>query len=396
MSFKQHLFKTRLILEEKIPHTQPNSWEAEVINEVLKRHNITVHQIDTYSSKKSPELIIFEKNKYIVLDHALIEFFQLLNYLVENACPGDIVILTLQRALAEAFRNAGHLHYYAFFTRRAMDVKEAVNGLNFPKSHDSDYWPWLIILAHESAHAIPQESQLGEVLSREASTTISLEVTKLIQKLNDLTGDILNGKKSPISSVKIFEWIESIGISSQELIDAFLSKTNDSQFVSEIVCDNFANKILQNCLFGRDSQRALEAITSAHRTFLNMRFAQYIEDIAYLATQSIPEKINPLRLGGLVEFTIRGNLFANELHAALHSMPQTSSSGNTILEISEKHTNLLYEPFNEFIDTILFSENFPEMMTQSLIEDGYKLEDFDSAPFQIRRELDDMWRTLAS
>lgn len=419
MHFSEYLSETRLIHREKVPirHAQLIYDHAVKFIHDFLGVDVTLH--DTYSAQKSPEMIQYNGSKFLVVDHALIEYFRVLNSLARFPDKPDIVAAALQRPLAEACRNAGHLKHYAFFIKRAIEIKPLVKILEQAGPHSLDtYWQMLTVLAHEAGHAIPQSSELGENLWLQAKLDISMEVNRIIEKTNAMLASLLEnleaeqtGSDYDVGAMNDLQMLlQSTGQNGVSGIDSsvFLSKAQDDKFVEEIMCDSFAVNIIQIQLERyatpdnafSNMEVVEDNLLAAYKTFLNMRFHKYIEDICKLvdSTQS-EEIIDPLKQDGLVEFTIRGNFFASKIIQLWgNCLAQSEESGNSVAFeekvrlFNKRHTDALFIPMNQLLEDTLLTPDFSKNLDQLLEEDGYEVGQFETAPWKILNVADAFWQ----
>jgi hypothetical protein len=374
---------------------------------------------DTYSAKKSPELIRYNGSNFLVFDHALIEYFRVLNSLTRFPDKPDIVAAILQRPLAEACRNAGHLKHYAFFIKRAIEVKPLVRILEQAGPHSLDtYWQMLTVLSHEAGHAIPRSSEIGEHLWLQAKLDISMEVNRIIKRTNAMLASFLkNHETEEIASDYDIGAMNDLQILLQSTSkngayeldsSAFLSKAQDDNFVEEIMCDSFAVNVLRiqlkrHTIPGNkvaNMEVVEDNLLAAHKTFLNMRFHKYIEDICKLADIAHSEEIiDPLKQDGLVEFTIRGNFFASKIIQLWGDfLAQSEESGNLIAFeekvrlLNKQHTDALFIPMNQLLEDTLLTPDFSNNLDQLLEEDGYEVGQFEIAPWKMLNVADAFWQ----
>ena len=413
MSFSEDFNDTRLVCDKKIPKGHGETIYNHALKSILLAYNVDVDIHDTYSAEKSPEIFVYEGKQYLVMDHALSEYFNLLNALVSIEEAPDFILAILQRPLAEICRRHGHLKHYAFFIMRSFEVKPFVRLLSQSGSHSLQiFWQTMTILAHESAHCIPKDCKLGEHLYFGSRIFISMEVNRIIEETNSKLMSAIMGEEIDdeyLTQNDLFELLNSIDNHENNLQEAFLAKTNDETFVEEIVCDSFSAHAIKSHLCecielqpDETNQDSVEGILlAAHNTFLNMRFHQYTEDIAKLIGMDTPEKINPLRLDGLVEFTIRGNLFAknifsiwNDLFSGSEATDTLSSFEKKIRHSTQNHTNKLFIPFNAFIEETLLNESFAQKIDDCLIEDGFELDLFEATPWKARKLFDGFWNVI--
>lgn len=419
MNFSEYLNETRLIYREKIPTEHARLIYEHSVKFILDFLGVEVTLHDTYSAQKSPEMIQYNGVKLLVVDHALIDYFRILNSLVRFRDQPDLVAAILQRPLAEACRNAGHLKHYAFFIKRAIEIKPYVRVLEQAGPHSLDtFWQMLTVLAHEAAHAIPQGSELGENLWLQARLDISMEVNSLIEKTNDMLVSLLNdadgesnNRDQMIDTMGDLQLLlQSTGKSGSAGIDSsvFLSKTQDNDFVEEIMCDSFAVTVIGMQLerYKNQEDKLLDAeviagnLLAAYKTFLNMRFNKYIDDICQLIdTDASKEKIDPIKQNGLVEFTIRGNFFAKRIIqlwgtclARMGELDDSMTFEQEVRFLNKQHTEALFMPMNQLLEDTLLTPDFSNSLNQLLEEDGYDLELFETAPWKAIDLIDAFWR----
>lgn len=419
MHFSEYLAETRLIHREKIPARHARLIYEHSVKFIHDFIGIDVTLHDTYSAQKSPEMIQYNGTKFLVIDHALIEYFRVLNSLARFPYKPDMVAATLQRPLAEACRNAGHLKYYAFFIKRAIEIKPFVNVLEQTGPHSLDiFWQMLTVLAHEAAHAIPQGSEFGENLWLQAKLDISMEVNRIVEETSAMLASALEGIEAEHTGCDedagaksdLQMLLQSTGQNSGSGIDSsvFLSKAKDDDFIEEIMCDSFAVNIIQMQLerydtpdnTSGDMEVVADNLLAAYKTFLNMRFHKYIEDICQFADSAeSEEKIDPLKQNGLVEFTIRGNFFAKKIIQLWGNCLAHSGESGVSIAFEERiwlfnkqHTEALFMPMNQLLEDTLLTPDFSKNLDHLLEEDGYEVELFETAPWKILDLADAFWR----
>jgi hypothetical protein len=412
MSFEQHFDETRLILKDKIPIGHAEQIYRHTIKHVMDSQGIELTIVDTYSAKKSSELITYDNKTYLVIDHALLEHFNLLNSL-RNVSDTGLVCAMLNRTLGEICRSLSHLKHYAFSTQRAIEVKPYFRALSQSGPHSlSIFWQSFTTIAHEAAHAIPQDSQLREDLYLEAKLDTSYQINLIILEANRKLGNAL--ESSTHDDIEANEdlqlLLDSIDNDKGAISSVFLAKIGDEAFIEEIVCDRFASHVLAAHLkvnLGNDNELNFDTVSqvllSAHATFLNMRLNNYLIDMARTIGEAIPEKVNPIKQNGLVEFTIRGNLFANRLVEVWSEI--FSEAGQKLPNIdfksriqnqNKEHTDALFVPANALLDITLLSPSFTNELNSLLIGDGYDIDIFESTPWKAIDLIDVFWKISAS
>jgi hypothetical protein len=418
MYFSEYLAETRLIHRAKVPTKHAQLIYDHAMKFMHDFLGVDVKLYDTYSAQKSPEMIQYKGTKFLVIDHALIEYFRVLNSLARFPEKPDMVAAALQRPLAEACRNAGHLKHYAFFIKRAIEIKPLVKVLEQAGPHSLDtYWQMLTVLAHEAGHAIPKGSEFGKNLWLQAKLDISIEVNRIIEKSNAMLASLLedidveqtssNDDVGVTNDLKML--LQSTNQNGASGIDSsvFLSKAQDDKFVEEIMCDSFAVGIIQTQLerYGNpdstssDIEVVADNLLATYKTFLNMRFHKYIEDICKLADSAQSEEIiDPLKQNGLVEFTIRGNFFASKIIQLWSDwLAQIEESGDSVAFedklrlFNRQHTEALFMPMNQLLEDTLLAPEFSTNLDQLLEEDGYDVVLFETAPWKVLNTADAFW-----
>lgn len=414
--FLQHLAKQRLVLESKVPHGHAAKIFDRTIRNLMRWLGVEVVIVDTYSASKSCELAHYNGVDYLVFDHALLDFFHLLNTVGSIEMKPDIAMAMLHRSLCEACRDASLLREYAFFAIRSHAINPFVrNLLNTPSAHASTYWQSIVILGHEAAHALPPTHELTKQFDGLVTLRISQESTQIVSRINSKFLIFLDNLESedPVEETEQLadelNLLKVVDDNNESISMTFMEKSNDPRFKAEIKCDFFSVYCMESYLkeylekneISSFEEFLTEALLNAHRTFLNMRFHEYMKGVASLKGRIGAEEINPLKLDTLVEFIIRGNLFTDEIIRVFEDLSRQVKLESdvevfrkTVLRSSSDHTNRLFVPLSTLLEETLLNPKFGSIRDKQLAEDGYDSSAFDSEPWSVVKRVDALWETI--
>lgn len=421
MTFEERINAIRLTVPSKSDFESNKRIFDEVLGLLMTGLGIEAELIATYSAEKMPRLESFNGRKYLVADEALNETFLYLNSLSKIEGNPDITIAALQRALAEACRKKGNIRLYAFFISRALEVKNVFSSLlRGGQSRHDRFWQTIIPMAHEAAHAIPVETELGECILLETQIEISKQTNGIIQRTSielvkalntiDEGADLID---EPLQS----KWTQLLAAleSPEEVIQkSFLGKIRSPGFKNEIYCDFFSCSVLTDyikqylakpkpTISANEIQTIFE---SAYAAFLNMRFLSYVDHLCENIDQQhlTDDYLIPWEIDGLVEFSIRGNLVRDKLISS--SKEVFSSAGleydnqmlqSQLKDLADRHTESLFVPLNTFFENYLFTRRFQDDVDSSFRQLGYDTEDkaWKKSP-KLRKWADGLWKKMVS
>jgi hypothetical protein len=412
LALRDYLDASRLLLPSHMPLRRTvNSYDVYAAP-ILRGLDIKLEFVEVYSAEKQSELVTIDDQHYLVFDHALSEALNQLNSLARLTEVDDFIAAALHRALAEALRKAGEGPLYAFFVRRALEVKSIVSASSEGGVYSFDIlWQNLFIIYHEAAHGLGRGNSLRDRLLSNASLMASTMMGEVIAALTGtLLKDVLDEPSGTLAR-DLHSWLatkDDLGLGDESIHAAVTRVATDARFLDELACDAFAIA----CVLDNLSQRranyeesiaddiAVEAITACYRTFLNMRLLQYIDDVARGWRDYVGQTaVNPLNLGLLVEMLLRSNAFVLGIvgrdtgaigPAAKATLPRA------IAEVQESHNDSLMAILNELLERTLLKADFHAGLDQLLIEDGFDPILFATDPMAGFKIADAFWRMVAS
>jgi hypothetical protein len=138
------------------PNLAPRVFDL-LVRPVLPSDVGQIRVVEIFSLQKKTASIEIGGQNYLVADQALLNAFHFLNglYLVDDA--PDFVAAGMHQILAEACRARATLKYYAFFLKRAIEVKSVMREAFSVGTHLLDtFWQDGVVLAHEGSPHSPK------------------------------------------------------------------------------------------------------------------------------------------------------------------------------------------------------------------------------------------------
>lgn len=411
---KTHL-RTRLLSEAHAVQDTVLLTYREIALPILEGFGVSCELAETYSAEKHTEIVSIEGHTYLVFDHALSETFNLFNRLtalkVEGA--GSFIAAALHRPFAEALREAQQPLPYAHFVRRALEAKPfmraAVEG---NPNAGGMYWQNLVILFHESAHALPADHPVRVELSQTAMALASGLANDFVI---GMTGKLMGILEPDSIDQKVKRDIEAwqaikddLKIGDDAIFDTYTEIGADPRFIDELMCDFFAIECVAN-LLGQSRARALpdafpdlivDAFKSCHAAFLHMRLLKYLTDVARdLSRYTMQDKLNPLQLRRLVELTFRGNIVVRRLldAAGEFGIPYLSQRlAQNLAAQQEAHTTNLFNIANELLERTLLDATYHAALPEAVSQDGFDLALLQENELEFIEEVDAFWQLLVA
>ena len=147
MTLTELIRGTRLVSDRNNPIGHARAVFDHALGDLFKAEGLKLNIHDVYSASRRPEHVIHDGVHHLVFDHALCEYCNILNAILEVEKQPDMSVAVLQRALAEVSRSAGNLKPYGFFVKRASEVKMAAPAPPFQPAraeHKEDRMKWSV------------------------------------------------------------------------------------------------------------------------------------------------------------------------------------------------------------------------------------------------------------
>lgn len=406
---------SQLGLTARRPLLEAEAQEAfrTIVRPLLAHLGVPCKLVETFSAGKRCTSAWVEGERYIVFDHAVLECFAQLDWLSGPSANASLIRAAFQRVLAESARGAQNVELYAFFVRRALEVRSL-----FPQSGElpdvsfARFWQAAFVLCHEAAHALPHDHSMRQALDARAVSSVSSLTNELVLGLTGQLTDMLgapDGKeKSPVQG-DLEEWIatrDDLGLGEDAIFSTYEAVGTDPRFLDEVACDSFAVTGLVHALTIRREtiptdafpELLLNVMLAAYRGFLHHRLLSYFDDVLRsLPAHLVAERINPLKLRLMVEFGLRGNLVVLQMLEAVGDL--TSDAAKATLRerfatIQMRHTENLFEVGDHLLATTVLDEGFNDALRSMLTEDKIDLREIDNDPLSIFLQTDSLWQEL--
>lgn len=418
MDFGSHLRETRLLLPQKVPVGHAAAIYEHAAVGVLEGLGIAPEIVDTYSAQRNSQCSVQDDRVILVIDHALVEHFHLLNGLLRGKAAREVVKGALNRVIAEECYGAGELPWAAVFLGRALACKAVLRHALANGAHGLDtFWQILTVIGHECGHAVPAGSELSEVLRTGARLGISAEVTAIGGRINASLMTILRDEGHTAPEVELQDdLLRDFNAGGGPADSTLLKIAGDERFIAEVACDGFATSVVSDHIRrttladgtdgtdGTDAEVLKDVLLATYRTFLNMRLHQYVSDVARSAFQASERSGSDALLRGAYELSIRGRLARQSIESIWEGLAAAVSlQGSQFIDFpgllaqaGAEHDQTLLLPARELLSETLLDNGFRACVTQHLDEWGFDPVEFAQDPWSARNSVERFWVLVAT